>query len=153
MKRKVRNTWKGLLQITIIAIAVFVFFMGLITVVDKLAYGAERFMNEVPTYSITISEVEYNIPTTVPNDFSSWPIRLQKLSNPEYGLIQWTNSETNIRFTVFIHIPTGSIKVATLGIQGIDATHWWIWKDEKVYEVDSETAIKYVRYYEKLRSV
>ena len=141
------------LEIIGLAIAVPLFFMLLVTIVDKIAYGADRLMKEVSTYTITINKVEYKIPTIVPQDFNSWPIRLQKLPNPEYGLIQWTNSETNIRFTVFIHIPTGSIKVATLGIQGIDATHWWIWINKKVYEVDSETAIKYVGYCEKLRSV
>ena len=142
------------LEILGLAIAVPLFFLLLITVIDKIAYEAERFTKEVPTYSITISEVEYNIPITVPHDFSSWSISLQGSSNPEYGIIQWTNMETSIRFSALAHVSSGDIKVAAFGIQGVDATNWWIWQEDgKVYEVDSETAKEYIKYLESLTSV
>jgi len=152
---RMKASWKRkTLEILAIATGVTLFFMGLVTLVDKLAYGEEQFMKEISTYSITINKMEYKIPAVVPKDFSSWPIRIQRLSNPEYGIIQWTNPESDIRFTTFIHISSGDIKVAAFGVQGIDATYWWIWQeDERVYEVDSETAIEYIRYCEKLRSV
>jgi len=152
---RMKASWRRkTLEILAIATGVTLFFMGLVTLVDKLAYGEDRLMKEVPTYSIIINKVEYKIPTVVPQDFNSWPIRVQRLSNPEYGLIQWTNSETSVRFTALIHTSNGDIKVATFGVQGIDATHWWIWQEDgKVYEVDSETGKEYVRYCVKLRTV
>ena len=141
------------LEILGLAIAVPIFFLLLITVIDKIAYGAERFMKEVPTYSIIINKVEYEIPTTVPQDFSSWPISLQRSSNPEFGIIQWTNVETSIRLSALAHVSSGDIKVAAFGIQGVDATNWWIWQEDgKVYEVDSETAKERVEHLEKLIS-
>lgn len=140
------------LEIIGLAIAVPLFFMLLVTVVDKIAYGAERFMNEVSTYSVTISKVEYNIPITVPKDFFTWSISLQRSSNPDYGIIQWTNKETAARFTALVHIRSGDIKVAAFGLQGFNAINWWVWQDGKVYEVDSNTAKECIEYLEKSTS-
>jgi len=147
LKRKV-------LEIIGIAIAIPLFFMLLVTVTDKLAHGTERMMKEVLTYSIDIQGVSYNIPTIVPKDFATWPISLQRTSNPEYGIIQWTNPETGTRLTAIVHIHSGDIKVAAFGTQGVEAINWWIWKDDgKVYEVDNETAMEYLEYLEKSTSV
>ena len=135
------------LEIIGLAAAIALFFMGLVTLTDKLANGAERLMKEVPTYTIVISEMSYNIPTIVPKDFATWPISLLRTSNPEYCIIQWTNLETETRLTTFVHIHSGDIKVAAFGTQGVSATNWWIWQDDgKVYEVDSETAKEHLDY-------
>jgi len=142
------------LEIIGLAAAITLFFLGLVTLTDKLANGAERLMKEVLTYSIDIQGVSYNIPTIVPKDFTTWSISLQRTSNPEYGIIQWTNPETGARLTAIVHIHSGDIKVAAFGTQGVPATNWWIWQDSgKVYEVDNETAREYLEYLEKSVSV
>ena len=149
-----RPTLKGVLQVIAIAIAVPLFFMLLVTVTDKIAYGEDRLWKEAETYSTIINGKIYSIPIIVPKSFTSWPTSTQGSRNPEYGIVQWT-SPTNplkIRLSALIHLPTNKIKVGAYGLQDVAASHWWIWQDGKVYEVDKETAMEHIKYLESLTS-
>ena len=147
---KAKHSWKRkVLEVLALAVAVPLFFLLLVTVVDKIAYGGDKFKEEVSTYTITVNGMDYEIPDSVPGNFTSWPLSAQKTSNPDYGIIRWGGDSTTdgVRFTVLIHIPSGAIKVGTIGLQDYDASFWWIWEDDgKVYLVDDETGREHVRH-------